>query len=52
MRDQVTAGRAVVDVLRAEGVRFDTDAQERVYAEIYRAAVDWDGHDPIRKDMP
>lgn len=48
----MAAGRAVVDVLRAEGVRFDTDAQERVYAEIYRAAVDWDGRDPIRKDMP
>ena len=29
-----------------------TDAQERVYAEIYRAAVDWDGRDPIRRDMP
>ena len=49
----MAAGRAVVDVLRAEGVRFvNTDAQERVYAEIYRAAVDWDGRDPIRKDMP
>jgi hypothetical protein len=29
-----------------------TEAQERMYAEIYRAAVDWDGRDPIRKDMP
>ena len=29
-----------------------TDAQERVYAEIYRAAVDWDGRDPIRRDSP
>ena len=30
----------------------DQVTQKRVYAEIYRAAVDWDGRDPIRKDMP
>ena len=81
------AGRAVVDVLLAEGVRFvfglpgyveafydelpsgsrvaymdatrdlpgmielieHTDAQERVYTEIYEAAIGWDGHDPVRR---
>jgi hypothetical protein len=26
-----------------------TDAQERVYADYYEAAVGWDGRDPIRK---
>lgn len=30
----------------------DQVTQERMYAEIYRAAADWDGRDPIRKDMP
>ncbi len=27
-----------------------TDAQERVYTEMYRAAVGWDGSDPIRRE--
>jgi hypothetical protein len=27
-----------------------TDAQERWYTQIYEAAVDWDGRDPIRKE--
>ena len=27
-----------------------TDAQERVYTEMYRAAVGWDGNDPLRHD--
>lgn len=27
-----------------------TDAQERVYAEMYRAALGWDGRDPIRRE--
>jgi methylmalonyl-CoA/ethylmalonyl-CoA epimerase len=27
-----------------------TEAQEQVYDEFYRAAVDWDGSDPIRRD--
>ena len=27
-----------------------TEAQERAYADIHRAAVDWDGRDPIRRD--
>jgi hypothetical protein len=26
-----------------------TEAQERVYAEIYEAAVAWDGSDPVRE---
>jgi hypothetical protein len=26
-----------------------TDAQERVYTEIYEAAIGWDGHDPVRR---
>jgi hypothetical protein len=26
-----------------------TDAQERVYTEIYEAAVGWDGSDPVRR---
>ena len=25
-----------------------TEAQEQVYADVYRAAVDWDGREPIR----
>lgn len=29
-----------------------TEAQERFYTEVYRAAVDWDGRDPIRRDAP
>jgi len=28
----------------------DTEAQERHYTDIYLAAVDWDGRDPIRRD--
>jgi hypothetical protein len=27
-----------------------TDEQERVYTAIYRAAIDWDGRDPIRRE--
>lgn len=27
-----------------------TDAQERVYTEIFRAAIGWDGRDPIRRE--
>jgi len=27
-----------------------TDAQERVYAEIYRASVDWNGSGPVRRE--
>jgi hypothetical protein len=27
-----------------------TDEQERVYTSIYRAALDWDGRDPIRRE--
>jgi len=27
-----------------------TKAQERHYTDIYRAAVDWDGRDPMRRD--
>jgi Glyoxalase/Bleomycin resistance protein/Dioxygenase superfamily len=27
-----------------------TDAQERVYAEIFESAVGWDGRDPIRRE--
>ena len=26
-----------------------TDAQERVYTDMYRAALGWDGADPIRR---
>jgi len=26
-----------------------TPAQEQVYADVYRAAVDWDGRDPSRE---
>ena len=26
-----------------------TDAQERVYTDMYRAAIGWDGSDPIRE---
>ena len=27
-----------------------TEAQERDYTDIYLAAVDWDGREPIRRD--
>jgi len=27
-----------------------TDGQERVYTDIYRAAIGWDGRDPIRRE--
>lgn len=27
-----------------------SDGQERFYTEMYRAAVGWDGSDPIRHD--
>ena len=30
----------------------DQVTRERVYAEIYLAAVDWDGRDPIWRDSP
>ena len=26
-----------------------TEAQEPIYADLYRVAVDWDGRDPIRE---
>jgi hypothetical protein len=53
---KVGVGRVVVDALRAEGIRPGielverTEAQERHDTDIYLAAVDWDGSDPIRRD--